>query len=70
MDGIDRQIVRELTEQKMPKVMAGLPDGGADWHVHYVIFSRGGVTRAALAEIQKYGGISVDVETLDKDLAT
>jgi len=26
LDGIDRQIVRELIEQKMPKVMAGLPD--------------------------------------------
>ena len=70
LDGIDRQIVRELIEQKMPKVMAGLPDGGTDWHVHYAIFSRGGVTQAALAELQKYGGISVDVEMLDKDLAT
>ena len=69
LDGLDRLIVRELIEQKMPKVMAGLPDGGTDWHVHYAIFSRGGVTQAALAELQKYGGISVDVETLDKDLA-
>jgi hypothetical protein len=31
--------------------------------VHYAIFSRSGVTKAALAELQKYGGISVDVET-------
>jgi hypothetical protein len=31
--------------------------------VHYAIFSRGGVTQAAFAELQKYGGISVDVET-------
>ncbi|HSG41902.1 MAG TPA: ATP-binding protein [Anaerolineales bacterium] len=70
LDGIDRQIVRELIEQKMPKVMAGLPDGGIDWRVHYAIFSRGGVTQAALAELQRYGGISVDVELLDDDLAT
>ena len=70
LDGIDRQIVRELIEQKMPKVMAGLPDGGTGWRVHYAIFSRGGVTRAAFAELQKYGGISVDVEMLDKDLTT
>ena len=69
LDGIDRQIVRELIEQKMPKVMAGLPDGGTDWRVHYAIFSRGGVTQAALAEFQRYGGASVDVEMLDKDLA-
>jgi AAA+ ATPase superfamily predicted ATPase len=70
LDGIDRQIVRELIEQKMPKVMASLPDGGTDWQVHYAIFSRGGVTQAALAELQRYGGISVDVEMLDKDLTT
>lgn len=70
LDGIDRQIVRELIEQKMPKVMAGLPDGGNDWRVHYAIFSRGGVTQAAFAELQRYGGISVDVEMLDRDLAT
>jgi AAA+ ATPase superfamily predicted ATPase len=70
LDGIDRQIVRELIEQKMPKVMAGLPDGGTDWRVHYAIFSRGGVTQAALAELQRYDGISVDVELLDEDLAT
>ena len=70
LDGIDRQIVRELIEQKMPKVMAGLPDSGADWRVHYAVFSRGGLTQAAFAELRKYGGISVDVERLDKDLTT
>lgn len=40
-----------------------ISDGGADWRGHYAIFSRGGVTQAAFAELQKYGGISVDVET-------
>jgi len=47
-----------------------ISDGGADWRVHYAIFSQGRVTQAAFAELQKYGGISVDVETLDRDLAT
>ena len=47
-----------------------ISDGGADWRVHYAIFSRSGVTQAAFAELQKYSGISVDVETLDRDLAT
>ena len=70
LDGIDRQIVRELIEQKMPKVMTGLPDGGVDWRVQYAIFSRGGVTPAALAELQKFGGISIDIRMLDRDLAT
>ncbi|HKI53040.1 MAG TPA: ATP-binding protein [Anaerolineales bacterium] len=70
LDGINRQIVRELIEQKMPKVMAGLPDGGTDWRVQYAIFSRGGITQAAFAELRKYSGISIDVEMLDRDLDT
>lgn len=70
LDGIDRQIVRELIEQKKPKVMAGLPDGGDSWHVHYVIFARGGVTPAALTELQKFGGIAVDLGMLESDLSS
>jgi AAA+ ATPase superfamily predicted ATPase len=68
-DGSDRQIVRGLIEQKTPKVMKGLPDGGVGWSVHYAIFSRGGVTPAALAELRKFDGISVDLGMLDKYLA-
>lgn len=47
-----------------------ISDGGADWRMQYAIFSRGGVAQAAFAELQRYGGTSVDVETLDRDLAT
>lgn len=67
---IDRQIVREMIEKKTPKVMQSLPDGGIGWRVHYVIFSRGGVTPAALAELQRFDGISVDLRMLDKDRTT
>jgi AAA+ ATPase superfamily predicted ATPase len=67
---IDRQIVREMIEKKTPKVMQSLPDGGTGWRVHYVIFSRGGVTPAALTELQRFEGISVDLGMLDKDLTT
>jgi hypothetical protein len=49
--------------------MKGLPDGGVGWSVHYAIFSRGGVTPAALAELRKFDGISVDLGMLDKYLA-
>jgi len=70
LDGIDRQIVRELIEQKKPKVMAALPDGGDGWRVHYVIFARSGFTLAALAELQKFGGTAVDLGMLERDLST
>ncbi len=69
LDGVDRQIVRELIEQKAPKALAGLPGGGAGWRVHYAIFSRGGVTPAALAELRTVGGLSVDIGMLDRDLS-
>jgi AAA+ ATPase superfamily predicted ATPase len=69
-DRTDRQIVREMIEKKTPKVMQSLPDGATGWRVHYVIFSRGGVTPAALTELQRFDGISVDLGMLDKDLTT
>ena len=69
LDAIDRQIVRELIEQKKPKVMAGLPDDGDGWRVHYAIFGRGGVTPVALAELQKFGGQAVDLGRLESDLS-
>jgi AAA+ ATPase superfamily predicted ATPase len=69
-DHIDRQVIRELIEQKKPKVMAGLPDGGDGWRVHYVIFARGGATPAAFTEFQKFGGIAVDLSRLESNLAS
>ena len=70
LDGIDRQIVRELVEQKKPKLMVGLPDGGDGWHVHYAIFTRGGITQAALTELQKFGGMAVDLGMMERDLSS
>jgi len=70
LDGIDRQIVRELIEQKKPKVMAALPDGGDGWRVHYAIFARSGFTLAALAELKKFGVTAVDLGMLERDLST
>jgi AAA+ ATPase superfamily predicted ATPase len=69
LDGIDRQIVRELIEQKKPKVIAALPDGGEEWRVHYAIFARGGITSAAISELQKYAGIAADLKILERDLS-
>jgi hypothetical protein len=65
-DGIDRQIARELIEQKTPKVLASLPDGGKGWHVHHAIFARAGFTDAAQSEMQKVNGMMVDLGLLDQ----
>ncbi len=69
LDGIDRQIVRELIESKTPKVLDSLPEGGQGWQVSYAIFARGGITPAARAEMKKYNGIVLDLEQLDRDLS-
>ena len=63
--GVDRQIVSELIERKTPKVMAELPDGGANWQIHYAFFSRGGITSAAASMLTEIGGFSVDLKTLE-----
>jgi hypothetical protein len=67
---IDRQIVHDMIEKKTPKVMQSLPEDWAGWRVHYVLFSRGGVKSAALTELQRFNGVSVDLRMLDKDLTT
>jgi len=46
---IDRSIIRALVA-KTPLVLADLPDRGIDWHIHYAIFARAGVTPAALQQ--------------------
>jgi AAA+ ATPase superfamily predicted ATPase len=66
-DGIDRQIVRELAEQKTPKVLAALPNAGENWRVHYAIFTRAEVTTAARTEMKKLGGMTITLEMLDRE---
>jgi hypothetical protein len=67
--GVDRQIVRELIEKKTPKVMAEMPDGGANWQTHYAVFSRGGITSAAASMLTEVGGFFVDLKILETRLA-
>ena len=62
---VDRQVVRELVEEKTPLVLKDLPEGGAGWNVHYALFGRRGFTPAAKAEMDKFAGFLVDLKTLD-----
>jgi AAA+ ATPase superfamily predicted ATPase len=68
MDGVGRSVIRELIEEKTPKVLASLPHSGADWSVHYVFFARRGFTAAAQALAAEHGARLVDLATLDRDL--
>ena len=65
---VNRQVVRELIEQKGPKVRQELPDGEA-WSFHYAVFARDGFTAAAAAELSVREGLLVDLALLDEVLS-
>lgn len=67
-DRVDRQVVRELIEEKTPLVLKDLPEGGAGWKVHYALFGRKGFTPAAKEEMDKFSGLLVDLKALDNIL--
>lgn len=64
-DALDRQVVRELIDEKTPLVMNELPDKGAGWRVQHVLFARSGFTQAARTEMAKVPGFLVDLKALD-----
>jgi AAA+ ATPase superfamily predicted ATPase len=65
---VGRGPIRELVEDKTPKVLADLPDGGQDWAVHYAFFARGGFTEAAQAEGERHQATLVPLTQLDETL--
>lgn len=67
-DRVDRQVVRELIEEKTPLVLKDLPEEGAEWHVHYALFGRKGFTPAARDEMGKVQGTLIDLNTIDSIL--
>jgi hypothetical protein len=68
VDAVGHSVVRELIEEKTPRVLASLPGEGAGWAVHYAFFARSGFTDAARALGEEYGAQLIDLETLDRDL--
>ena len=64
-DRVDRQIVRELIETKTPLVLKDLPSEGVGWQVHTMLFARSGFTPAAIEQLQKVGGLAVDLNDMD-----
>ena len=68
VSAVGRSVVRELVEEKTPKVLQALPDGGDGWAVHHVLFARDGFTEAAQAEAQTHRATLVDLAALDSDL--
>lgn len=67
-DPVDRQVVRRLLDQTLPKTLAALPEQGVGWRVLPAIFARTGATSEAAALFQEHGGLLIDLATLATDL--
>jgi uncharacterized protein len=67
-DSVSRDLVRELIEQKTPRVLVDLPGGPEAWHVTYALFSRVSFTEAAAQELATHQGFAVDAAQLMADL--
>jgi len=68
-DEVSRTVISELIEEKTPKVLATLPDGGAGWTAHYAFFARTGFTAAAVTLAQAHQAQLIDLAQLDRDLS-
>jgi AAA+ ATPase superfamily predicted ATPase len=67
-DSVGRSTIRELIEEKAPKVVQTLPEKGKEWQVHYAFFARAGFTDAAREQAETVDARLVDLATLDADL--
>jgi AAA+ ATPase superfamily predicted ATPase len=65
---VSRKVVRELVEQKTAHLRRDLAADGEAWQIHYAIFSRAGLTDAALNLLGEYGGTAVDLTALARGL--
>ncbi len=65
---IGRDTLRELVEQKQPKLLAALPAAGEKWQLHLVAFGRAGFTKAARRYAAEHNIQLVDLPQLDADL--
>jgi len=68
-DPVGRSVVRELIEDKTPRVLRTLPDEGQGWTVHHAVFSRAGLTDAAQREAAAHGALWVDLHEIDGRLS-
>lgn len=67
-DLVGRSVIRELIDEKTPKVREALPSGGTSWAIDYVFFACNGFTEAAKAEAQTANATLVDLMALDQGL--
>lgn len=68
VEAVGRQVIRELIEEKTPKLLRYLSDEGQQWQVYYAFFARGEFTEAARKLAHAQRAILVELSQLDRDL--
>jgi len=69
LERVDRQIARDLIDEKTRLALLDLPDMGQGWQVYHALFGRQGFTDAAQNEIRASGGLCIDLQELDATLS-
>ena len=67
-EAVPRSVISDLLEVKTPRLLALLPEAGAGWAVHHVVFARAGFTPAASTLATAHNVRLVDLPQLDSDL--
>ena len=65
---VGRETVRELVEQKAPKLLVELPNTPDEWTVHFAFFAREGFSLSAQQYAAQYNMILVDLDVLKAGL--
>lgn len=69
-DAVGREIVRDLLENKTPKVLADMDVQNKGWTVQHAVFTRSGFDAEARQEAGERGVLLVDLERMDTDLGS
>jgi AAA+ ATPase superfamily predicted ATPase len=67
-DAVAREVLQELHEIKLPRLLKDLPEEGAGWKAHTIAFSRAGFTPAAQEVAKANKTMLIDLTQLDRDL--
>lgn len=69
-EAVGREIVRDLLENKTPKVLADMDVQNEGWTVQHAVFARSGFDARARQEAGERGVLLVDLERIDTDLGS
>jgi AAA+ ATPase superfamily predicted ATPase len=68
-EAVRADVLRDLIDDKTPRLLTTLPDGGSGWRVHHALFARAGFTEATAQAAAQARVRLVDLSEIDAGLA-